>query len=99
MKWRMAIVVLVSSLAILMNGSVAADHNHNRVNNKTSPVLETVSDSYITTKIKAKFATDSVVKARSITVKTENGVVSLMGTVNSETEAERAVQMAEGTDG
>lgn len=59
----------------------------------------TMSDSYITTKIKAKFAADKIVNPFNITVETNSGIVALSGTVRSVTEASRAVELAQETDG
>jgi osmotically-inducible protein OsmY len=57
------------------------------------------SDAGITTAVKAKFAADDVVKAYQIDVDTQEGVVTLSGSVES-AEAERAaVRLASETDG
>jgi hypothetical protein len=53
----------------------------------------------LTAKIKSKMALDDVVKARAIDVSTDNGVVTLSGTVSSAAEHERAVQLARETAG
>jgi hyperosmotically inducible periplasmic protein len=59
----------------------------------------TASDAVITTKIKAKFTADKIINPFNISVETNNGVVALTGDVRSVTEASRAVQVAEETDG
>ncbi|HXE81410.1 MAG TPA: BON domain-containing protein [Vicinamibacterales bacterium] len=64
-----------------------------------SAVGEAVSDGWITTKIQAKFFADEEVKARNIDVNTENGVVTLTGTVDNEQARQRAVEIARATDG
>lgn len=51
-----------------------------------------VSDSYITTKVKAELTKDSATSAKTIHVKTVNGIVHLTGMVTSpeeKTEAEK----------
>ena len=53
----------------------------------------------LTAKIKSKMALDDTVKARDINVDTANGVVTLSGTVHSEAERTRAVQLARETAG
>ena len=58
-----------------------------------------VKDAGITTAVKAKFAVDDVVKASNIDVDTENGIVTLNGTVASPRESTRAVELAESVDG
>jgi len=58
-----------------------------------------VSDSVITTKIKADMARDPDVSAMDVHVETVKGVVMLSGFVNSEKEADRAVQLARSVEG
>jgi hypothetical protein len=50
-------------------------------------------------KIKSKMALDDLVKAANINVDSSNGVVTLTGTVNSEAERTRALQLARETEG
>jgi len=58
-----------------------------------------VSDAGLTTKIKAKMALDDTVRAASIDIDTDGTVVTLSGTVRTESERTRAVQLARETDG
>lgn len=58
-----------------------------------------VKDSVITTKVKAELVKDDTTKARHINVTTRNGVVTLSGTVDSETEKEKAAQDAQLVEG
>jgi hypothetical protein len=53
----------------------------------------------LTAKIKSKMALDDSVKALDINVDTTNNVVTLTGTVHSEAERTRAVQLARETAG
>lgn len=53
----------------------------------------------LTAKIKSKMALDDSVKALDINVDTANGVVTLTGTVHSEAERTRALQLARETAG
>jgi hyperosmotically inducible protein len=53
----------------------------------------------LTAKIKAKMALDDSVKALDINVDTADGVVTLTGTVHSEAERTRALQLARETAG
>jgi len=57
------------------------------------------ADATLTAKIKAKMALDDTVKALSIDVDTNGSVVTLTGTVHSEAERAKAVQLARDTDG
>ena len=53
----------------------------------------------MTAKIKSKMALDDHVKARTIDVDTEGSVVTLRGVVESFSERQRAVRLAEETEG
>ena len=69
--------------------------NHS-MGQKTGAAL---SDAAITTKVKAKFASDSTVSATKIHVDTDNGVVKLTGTAKSQDEAAKAAEIAKSTEG
>lgn len=59
-----------------------------------------VKDSVITTKIKAEMVKDPAVSAAAIKVDTDaNGVVQLSGTAKSQSEIDKAVQIAQATRG
>jgi hyperosmotically inducible periplasmic protein len=60
---------------------------------------EVLSDSALTAKIKAKMALDDSVKALNLHVETTDRVTTVSGTVRSEKERERALQLARETDG
>ena len=53
----------------------------------------------LTAKIKSKMALDDTVRAAAINVDTAGGVVTLTGTIRSEAERARAVQLARETGG
>ena len=53
----------------------------------------------ITAKIKSKMALDDTIKAARIDVDTRDGVVTLSGTVGTEAQRQRAVQLARETEG
>lgn len=56
-------------------------------------------DAAITMKVQAAYAGDDVVKGRNIDVDTENGVVTLKGSVDSARERDAAEQLARQTEG
>ena len=62
-------------------------------------VGEAVDDTAITAKVKSSFLADSVVSASAIDVDTTAGAVSLNGIVKSEQERQRAIQLAQSTQG
>ncbi|HEX6323518.1 MAG TPA: BON domain-containing protein [Vicinamibacterales bacterium] len=57
------------------------------------------TDPGITTAVKSKLAADDTVKAAQIDVDTQDGVVTLSGTVESQKVKNRALQLARETDG
>ena len=57
---------------------------------------EYVDDSVITTKVKSAILNDSSLKANEINVETFKGVVQLSGFVRSQTDIDKAVQVARG---
>jgi osmotically-inducible protein OsmY len=56
-------------------------------------------DAAITTKVKASFGADPLVSTSGINVETRRGVVHLSGTVTSEQERYRAIQLVQGVAG
>ena len=62
-------------------------------------VGEVVTDAGITMSVKGKLLDDPQVKGLKIDVDTREGVVYLTGTVRSETEKSRAVELAKQTKG
>jgi osmotically-inducible protein OsmY len=76
-------------------GKVAAD----KLADAATATGAAVSDGWITTKLKAKFADEVGLKGSDITVDTKAHVVTLTGTVLSTTARTRAVEIANGTEG
>ena len=60
---------------------------------------EAITDGWITTKVKAKFADDRLLKDSNITVETSDRVVTLKGTVASSAAKKSAMTIAGGTEG
>ena len=60
---------------------------------------QAVNDGSLTAKIKSKMALDDTIRAAAIDVDTSSGVVTLSGTVRSESERARALQLARETEG
>src|SRR5471030_648304 len=66
---------------------------------KSAAAGEVVADSVITTKVKADLVKEPNLKSLDVHVDTVNGVVTLTGFVPSQSEADRAVQVARGVKG
>ena len=58
-----------------------------------------VSDSWITTKVKAELLANDSVKGLDINVSTTNGVVTLAGMLDSKAQVDTAVSLAKGIKG
>jgi hyperosmotically inducible protein len=85
--------VAASAMALgLMGGAAFADQSSMKSD-------QPVTDSYITTKVKAELAKDSTTKSRHIHVTTKDGVVMLKGNVNSDAEKQKAEQDASAVKG
>jgi hyperosmotically inducible periplasmic protein len=65
----------------------------------TKEAGETLEDGSITAAVKMRFANDEVVSAGKIDVDTSNGIVTLNGTVGSQAEADRAIELAQTVSG
>lgn len=62
-------------------------------------VGEYASDAMVTTKVKAAFVADDTLGALDIAVETNDGVVTLTGTVGTEAEVEQAARVARDIEG
>jgi osmotically-inducible protein OsmY len=60
---------------------------------------EAIDNALITATVKARLAADPTVSALAIDVDTVDGVVSLTGVVNDEQARQRAIQLAQETEG
>jgi hyperosmotically inducible periplasmic protein len=58
-----------------------------------------VSDTWITTKVKAELATTEGIKSGDISVTTKNGLVTLSGTVNSKAQVQKSIAVAKSVKG
>jgi hyperosmotically inducible protein len=109
MRINFALLVLLLSLGLLALGCKGSNqsYNDNQAQKSTEDKLKdsvkgaenAISDAEITASVKAKFMTDENVAARHIDVATNNGIVTLRGKVSSETEADRAIELAKTADG
>ena len=86
---KLAAAAFVSVLAVGVSGC-ATDSNSRGV--KESGAI--ASDSWITTKVKSDLAVEKDVSATQIHVDTYEGVVTLSGSVDSQSESQKAEQVA-----
>lgn len=70
-----------------------------RVAEGANQAQHALANGALTAKIKSKMALDDTIKGSRIDVDTADGVVTLSGTVGSERERQRALQLARETEG
>lgn len=79
-------------------GDPTYNDNSNRASSKHGS-SQPVSDTWITTKVKARLAENKQVKGRNIEVKTVDGVVQLSGFAGSSDDASKAAELARNIKG
>ena len=89
------------STALLFSASnvMAANPPNEPEENAQNDSSQPVTDTWITTKVKADLLATKDIPGMAIKVETVNGVVSLSGDVDSRAEADRAVAIAKGIKG
>ena len=97
------LLILFAVLAIGFYGCRAAKNTGTAVAEGTKEAAEetteVATDASITAAVKMKMADDELVKARNIDVDTNEGVVTLNGSVNSKAEEQKAIDLARSVDG
>ncbi len=79
---------IVGLLLILLISACSATHEKRSIG-------EVIDDAVVTNKLKTKFMKDKGVQASQIDIDTWKGVVSLRGTVDSQDQIDRAIEIAE----
>lgn len=87
---------LALGIALVVGASGTAFAVENAADQKSE---QPVSDTWITTKVKADLATTEGVSSTEISVETTNGVVTLIGVLDSKTAVEKAIATAKGIKG
>lgn len=95
---KIAIVTCVTAAIFGMSLAYADSTDYNSNTTVQNPSAN-VSDAAITAQIKASFAKSKILHANKISVSAQNGVVFLEGMVNSNTQYEEAVSLAQSTNG
>jgi hyperosmotically inducible periplasmic protein len=90
------VLPLVTACRSAKNTGVAIKEGTEAAADKT---VNKMDDASITAAVKMKFAHDETVKAHNIDVDTNQGIVTLTGSVSNQGEADRAVQLARSVDG
>jgi len=93
-------VALAIALVVGASGSAMAAGMHSADGNAADMKSEQpVSDPWITTKVKADLATTDGIKSSEISVDTTNGIVTLIGVLESKTAVEKAIAVAKAIKG
>lgn len=77
----------------------AADSAGSKVDSSMKKVGNYMDDSGVTAKVKAALVDDDAIKSTDISVKTNNGVVTLSGFVATQDQAEKAVAVTKSIEG
>ena len=75
------------------------DQTKATVSEKAAEAGKTMDDAAVTAKVKSALITEPDVKALAIDVNTQDGVVTLLGTVDSLAKRDKATQIASSVDG
>ncbi|ANN67967.1 BON domain-containing protein [Bordetella bronchialis] len=94
--------ILIAALLGLGTAALPAAHaadNADTSGKQKQSVGEYASDTVVTTKVKAAIVADKSLSALDIAVETNNGVVTLTGTVASAAQSDTATHVARGVEG
>ncbi len=92
-----ALLNVALGLTLSVMGSIA--YADNSASASPASATQSVSDTLITSLIKTKYMQNPILKAFDIHVETTNGVVKLTGLTDSDSQYERAIILAENTNG
>lgn len=90
----LGIAFVIGAPAIALATPSPADGNAAEMDSE-----QPVTDTWITTKVKADLAVTEGVNSTDISVNTTNGVVTLIGVLDSDTAVEKAIAVAKGIKG
>jgi hyperosmotically inducible protein len=91
------LTALLFGFALACSGLSSAFADDTDMSAKSSN--QPVTDTWITTKVKAELATTEGIKSGDIDVTTKNGLVTLSGVVNSKAQVNKAVALTKSVKG
>jgi len=97
-----SMLAVVLSTAVMSGSALAAtttDSAGAKIDSSMKKVDSYMGDSAVTAKVKSALIDDKAIKSHDISVKTDNGVVTLSGFVGSQAEGEQAVAVATKVEG
>lgn len=100
-KTAVATVVAALMATVTLGACSREDRQEARTEGRqaTSQASAAVDDAALTTKVKAALLADDQVKGTQINVDSNGGTVRLTGTVDTQTQLQRAVEVARGVQG
>lgn len=90
------LVILTGLIFVSSNGVIAEEV---RPSNQKNPENVSREDSVITTDVKNKITEDEKLRGLILNVKTDSAIVTITGTVHSQDQVDRAVELAKNTPG
>lgn len=103
MKMGKTLLAVILGSAV-MSGSAMAESNAasdagQKIDSSMNKVGGFMDDSTITAKVKAALVDHDAIKSTDISVKTDNKVVTLSGTVDNQSQSDQATSLAKGVEG
>lgn len=103
MKMGKTFLAVILGSAV-MSGSAMAESNvasdaGQKIDSSMNKVGGFMDDSTITAKVKAALVDHDAIKSTDISVKTDNKVVTLSGTVDNQSQSDQATSLAKGVEG
>jgi hyperosmotically inducible periplasmic protein len=98
-KWTLAALTAAVMGLPLSNAAFAAQPLQVAASETVNEAEEAVTDTWITSKVKASFLADDSISGLDIKVETNEGVVSLSGVVPTDAERDLAVEKAKAIKG
>ena len=95
MKTHNIVFTCIALLGAVASPTFAAD----QATTSSAQSEQPVTDTWITTKVKAELATTEGIKSTEISVTTKNGLVTLSGVVNAKAQVQKAVAVARAVKG
>jgi hyperosmotically inducible periplasmic protein len=93
-------IIYLSMFSLLLFLAAGCTKKENTATDESTPaVTENRTDTGITTEVKVKITDDELLDGTDISVDTENGVVTLTGTVANDAQKERAKELVSNTEG
>lgn len=90
---------MADTTSLMDKAQGAVDSAGSKIDSSVKKVDNYMSDSAITTKVKAALSQDKDIKSGLIHVTTRKGVVKLDGSVTTKEQSDKAIELAKGVDG